>query len=56
MCMHWARHKTSLRKTKAIGLHARLPWSKSILHLSAVREGIQDALGQREIHGAQGKA
>ena len=56
MCMYWARHKTSLRRTEAIRLHTTLPWSQSILHLSAVQEGIQDALGLREIHSARGKA
>lgn len=54
--MYSARQKTPLRRTKAIRLHTRLPWSKSILHLSAVQEGIQDALGQKEIHSVQGKA
>lgn len=53
--MYWAGHKTSL-KTKAIRLHARLPWSQSILHPSDVQEGIQNALGQRDIYSAQGKA
>lgn len=56
MCMHWERHKTSLRRTKVIRLHTSLPWSKSILHLSTVQKRIQVALGQREIHSVQEKA
>lgn len=46
--MYRAGHKTLLRQTKAIMLHTRLPWSQSVLRLSAVQEGIQDALGQRD--------
>lgn len=53
--MYWAGHKTSL-KTKATRLHTKLPWSQILLHPSGVQEGIQHALGQREIHSAQGKA
>lgn len=56
LCMYGAKNKTSPGKTKAIRLHTKLLESKSILHPSVVQEGIQDTLGQREIHSAQGKA